>query len=69
MVNDDLFTAILNELRPGTALPDPTTLSRDVQSIYHQNMQAIQHYFRVDVGFLRTGMNNDTFHHVWQGLL
>ncbi|KAG8747952.1 hypothetical protein FRC11_012206, partial [Ceratobasidium sp. 423] len=46
MINDDLFAAIVNELRPGTLLPDSTTLSRDVQSLYQQNMQAIRHYFQ-----------------------
>ncbi|CUA71178.1 Putative AC transposase [Rhizoctonia solani] len=46
MVSDDLLVAIVNELRPGTALPDPTTLSRDVQSLYRDNMEAIRHYFK-----------------------
>ncbi|KAH7334997.1 hypothetical protein B0J17DRAFT_732961, partial [Rhizoctonia solani] len=46
MVSDDLLAAIMNELRPGTTLPNPTTLSRDVQSLYQCNMQAIQGYFQ-----------------------
>ncbi|CAE6473416.1 unnamed protein product [Rhizoctonia solani] len=46
MISDDLLVAIVNELRPGTALPDPTTLSRDIQSLYQRNMQAIRHYFQ-----------------------
>lgn len=47
MVSDDPLAAIVNELRLGTLLPDLTTLSRDVQSLYQHNMQAIRRYFQV----------------------
>ncbi|KAH7318908.1 hypothetical protein B0J17DRAFT_583988, partial [Rhizoctonia solani] len=47
MVSDDLLAAIVNKLQPRTTLPNPTTLSRNVQSLYQCNMRAIQGYFQV----------------------
>ncbi|CAE6488191.1 unnamed protein product [Rhizoctonia solani] len=46
LFRDDLFTAIVNKLRPGTSLPDPSTISRDVRNIYFDNKDAIRQYFR-----------------------
>jgi hypothetical protein len=47
LVQDELFGAIIDELRPGALLPDSTTLSRDVKGIYHHNMASIRQYFEV----------------------
>ncbi|CEL58797.1 hypothetical protein RSOLAG1IB_12198 [Rhizoctonia solani AG-1 IB] len=46
LFRDDLFTAIVDELRPGTSLPDPSTIGRDVRNIYFDNKDAIRQYFR-----------------------
>jgi hypothetical protein len=47
LVDNELFGAIVDELRPGTLLPDPTTISRDVRVIYRKNEDWIRQYFEV----------------------
>jgi hypothetical protein len=47
LVEDDLLSSLVDELRPGTSLPDPTTISRDVKAIYSRNVDAIRCYFEV----------------------
>jgi hypothetical protein len=34
---DKLYALMINELRPGTRIPDRTTIIRDVQQIYEMN--------------------------------
>ncbi|CAE6371524.1 unnamed protein product [Rhizoctonia solani] len=46
LFRDDLFAAIVHELRPGTTIPDPSTISRDVRSIYINNKESICRYFQ-----------------------
>ncbi|KAG9081574.1 hypothetical protein FRC06_005502 [Ceratobasidium sp. 370] len=45
LVQDELFGMIIDELRPGTSLPDRTTLGRDIRGIYIHNMEYIRQYF------------------------
>ncbi|KAF8595108.1 hypothetical protein BDV93DRAFT_457541, partial [Ceratobasidium sp. AG-I] len=47
LVENTLFGAIVDELRPGTLLPDPTTIGRDVRNIYCKNEDWIRSYFKV----------------------
>jgi hypothetical protein len=47
LVHDELFGMIVEELRPGTSLPDRTTLSRDVRALYQHNVERIREYFQV----------------------
>lgn len=47
LVEDELFAEMIDELRPGTLVPDRTTLSRDIQSIYLSNLDWIRQYFEV----------------------
>jgi hypothetical protein len=47
LVEDELFNAFVDKLRPGTSLPDSTTISRDVKAVYSHNMHAIRSYFQV----------------------
>ena len=47
LVENKLFGAIVGELRPGTLLPDPKTISCDVRNIYIKNEDWIRNYFEV----------------------
>ena len=46
-VSDPLYIAEVNMLRPGTKLPDPTTVSRDVKLLYEQLSMHVSDYFQV----------------------
>ncbi|KAF8606536.1 hypothetical protein BDV93DRAFT_553705, partial [Ceratobasidium sp. AG-I] len=37
LVQDELFSLMINELRPGVSLPDRTTITRDIRGIYSHN--------------------------------
>ncbi len=45
-VLDKDYQAEVNMLRPGTKLPHPTTISRDIQAIYLDMSQHIRSYFQ-----------------------
>ncbi|KAG8705564.1 hypothetical protein FRC09_002881 [Ceratobasidium sp. 395] len=45
LVQDELFRMLIDELRLGTLLPDRTTLSDDVRSLYKDNTTSIRQYF------------------------
>jgi hypothetical protein len=38
-------------LRPGTVIPSPTTVSRDVTKIYKEGAKQVKEYFKVLVTF------------------
>ena len=46
-VQDPLYAAEVEMLRPGTKLPDPTTVSRDVQLLYQEISKCVCQYFKV----------------------
>jgi hypothetical protein len=47
MVKDDLYRAEIELLRPGTIIPSPSTISRDIQDIYTAGSLAVKGYFSV----------------------
>jgi hypothetical protein len=46
-VLDEDYQAEVNMLRPGTKLPHPTTVSRDIQAIYLDMSMHVRNYFQV----------------------
>ena len=46
-VLDEDYRAEIEMLRPGTILPGPQTVSRDIKSIYAEMSKNVQHYFKV----------------------
>ncbi|TEB34430.1 hypothetical protein FA13DRAFT_1918268 [Coprinellus micaceus] len=46
-VQDPLYQAEVDMLRPGTQLPDPTTVSRDVKLLYKHLAPHVSSYFKV----------------------
>ncbi|KAF8576691.1 hypothetical protein K439DRAFT_1366513, partial [Ramaria rubella] len=46
-VKDEFYCAELELLHLGTKLPDPTTISQDVNKIYIQVLQDVKVYFQV----------------------
>ncbi|RXW13602.1 hypothetical protein EST38_g12250, partial [Candolleomyces aberdarensis] len=45
-VQDPLYAAEVEMLRPGTKIPDPTTVSRDVQLLYQEISKCVCQYFK-----------------------
>jgi hypothetical protein len=46
-VKDPFYLQEVELLRPGTAVPSPSTVSRDIQAIYLAGAIAIKEYFEV----------------------
>ena len=46
VLNED-YCAEIEMLRPGTILPGPQTVSRDIKSIYAEMSKNVQNYFKV----------------------
>ncbi|KAF6753991.1 hypothetical protein DFP72DRAFT_790364, partial [Ephemerocybe angulata] len=46
-VQDPSYRAEVNMLRPGTKIPDPTTISRDVKLLYEELSKHVKQYFKV----------------------
>ena len=44
---DDLYRQEIELLRPGTSLPSPMTVSRDIQVIYASAVDGVKEYFKV----------------------
>jgi hypothetical protein len=46
-VKDPFYVEEVEMLRPGTVLPSPSTVSRDVKDIYKASMSHVKEYFEV----------------------
>ena len=46
-VSDALYIEEVDLLRPGTTLPHPTTVSRDVHALYSEGSKSVKEYFAV----------------------
>ncbi|KAJ7018633.1 hypothetical protein C8F04DRAFT_934065, partial [Mycena alexandri] len=46
-VRDEFYLEEVEMLRPGTKVPSPATISRDVQTLYVAGSQMIKDYFKV----------------------
>jgi hypothetical protein len=55
---DELHALMINELRPGTHIPDRTTISRDVRRIYERNADRVCAYFKVKCTVFTACMRN-----------
>lgn len=46
-ISDELYIEEVDLLRPGTKLPSPSTVSRDVQALYSEGGKRVKEYFAV----------------------